>query len=194
MGALDHIVKSGRALYVGISSYNSLRTKEAVKILKDLGTPCLIHQPSYNIFNRWIEDDNLLDTLENLGLGSVAFTPLAQGMLTKKYLNGMPNDSRAVQGKSLDRGKMRPELIEALSQLNEIASSRGQTLAQMALAWVLRGGRVTTALIGASRSEQVLDCVGVIENLDFTDDELAEIDHLSGDQDINLWAASSEMK
>ena len=194
MGALDHIVKSGRALYVGISSYNSQRTKEAVKILTDLGTPCLIHQPSYNMFNRWIEDDHLLDTLEHLGLGSIAFTPLAQGMLTKKYLNGVPNDSRAVQGKSLDRGKMQPELIKALNQLNEIAARRGQTLAQMALAWVLRGGRVTTALIGASKPEQVLDCVGVIENLDFTDDELAEIDHLSGDQGINLWAASSEMK
>jgi L-glyceraldehyde 3-phosphate reductase len=179
---------------VGLSSYNSQRTKEAVKILNDLGTPCLIHQPSYNMFNRWIEDDHLLDTLENLGLGSIAFTPLAQGMLTKKYLNGVPSDSRAVQGKSLDRDKMKPELIKALNQLNEIAASRGQTLAQMALAWVLRGGRVTTALIGASKPEQVLDCVGVIENLDFTDDELAEIDHLSGDQGINLWAASSEMK
>ena len=181
-------------MYVGLSSYNSQRTKEAVKILKDLGTPCLIHQPSYNMFNRWIEDDYLLDTLEHLGLGSIAFTPLAQGMLTKKYLNGVPNDSRAVQGKSLDRGKMQPELIKALNQLNEIAARRGQTLAQMALAWVLRGGRVTTALIGASKPEQVLDCVGVIENLDFTDDELAEIDYLSGDQGINLWAASSEMK
>jgi L-glyceraldehyde 3-phosphate reductase len=192
MGALDHIVKSGRALYVGISSYNSQRTKEAVKILTDLGTPCLIHQPSYNMFNRWIEDDNLLDTLEDLGLGSIVFTPLAQGMLTKKYLNGVPNDSRAVQGKGFDRGKLNPEVMQALKQLNDIASRRGQTLAQMALAWVLRGGRVTTALMGASKPEQVLDCVGVIENLDFTDDELSEIDYLSSDQDINLWAASSE--
>ena len=192
MGALDHIVKSGRALYVGVSSYNSQRTKEAVKILTDLGTPCLIHQPSYNMFNRWVEDDNLLDTLEDLGLGSIAFTPLAQGILTKKYLNRVPSDSRAVQGKSLDRGKIQPELIEALNQLNDIASSRGQTLAQMALAWVLRGGRVTTALIGASKPEQVLDCVGAIDNLDFTDDELSKIDHLSSDQGINLWAESSE--
>jgi L-glyceraldehyde 3-phosphate reductase len=192
MGALDYIVKSGRALYVGISSYNSTRTKEAVKILNDLGTPCIIHQPSYNMFNRWVEDDRLLDTLEDLGVGSIAFTPLAQGMLTTKYLNGVPNDSRAVQGKSLDKDKIGPELIETLNKLNAIASSRGQTLAQMALAWVLRGGRVTTALIGASKSEQILDCVGAIGNLNFTEDELSEIDRLSGDQDINLWAASSE--
>ena len=192
MGALDYIVKSGRALYVGISSYNSTRTKEAVKILNDLGTPCIIHQPSYNMFNRWVEDDRLLDTLEDLGVGSIAFTPLAQGMLTTKYLNGVPNDSRAMQGKSLDKDKIGPELIETLNKLNAISSSRGQTLAQMALAWVLRGGRVTTALIGASKSEQILDCVGAIGNLNFTEDELSEIDRLSGDQDINLWAASSE--
>ena len=192
MGALDYIVKSGRALYVGISSYNSTRTKEAVKILNDLGTPCIIHQPSYNMFNRWVEDDRLLDTLEDLGVGSIAFTPLAQGMLTTKYLNGVPNDSRAMQGKSLDKDKIGPELIEILNKLNAIASSRGQTLAQMALAWVLRGGRVTTALIGASKSEQILDCVGAIGNLNFTEDELSEIDSLSADQDINLWAASSE--
>ena len=192
MGALDYIVKSGRALYVGISSYNSTRTKEAVKILNDLGTPCIIHQPSYNMFNRWVEDDRLLDTLEDLGVGSIAFTPLAQGMLTTKYLNGVPNDSRAMQGKSLDKDKIGTELIEILNKLNAIASSRGQTLAQMALAWVLRGGRVTTALIGASKSEQILDCVGAIGNLNFTEDELSEIDRLSGDQDINLWAASSE--
>ena len=164
MGALDHIVKSGRALYVGISSYNSQRTKEAVKILNNLGTPCIIHQPSYNMFNRWVEEDGLLDTLEDLGVGSIAFTPLAQGMLTNKYLNGVPNDSRAIQGKSLDRDKISPELVETLNQLKVIASGRGQTLAQMALAWVLRGGRVTTALIGASKPEQVLDCVGAVEN------------------------------
>ena len=144
------------------------------------------------MFNRWVEDDRLLDTLEDLGVGSIAFTPLAQGMLTTKYLNGVPNDSRAMQGKSLDKDKIGPELIETLNKLNAIASSRGQTLAQMALAWVLRGGRVTTALIGASKSEQILDCVGAIGNLNFTEDELSEIDRLSGDQDINLWAASSE--
>ena len=194
MGALDHIVKTGRALYVGISSYNSQRTKEAVKILNDLGTPCLIHQPSYNMFNRWVEDDRLLDALEDLGVGSIAFTPLAQGLLTNKYLNGLPSDSRAMQDKSLDKAKLTPDLIEALNKLNDIASGRDQTLAQMALAWVLRGDRVTTALIGASKPEQILDCVGAIENLHFTAEELLEIDRLSGDLGINLWAASSEIK
>ena len=194
MGALDHIVKTGRALYVGISSYNSQRTKEAVKILNDLGTPCLIHQPSYNMFNRWVEDDRLLDALEDLGVGSIAFTPLAQGLLTNKYLNGLPSDSRAMQDKSLDRAGLTPDLIEALNKLNDIASGRDQTLAQMALAWVLRGDRVTTALIGASKPEQILDCVGAIENLHFTVEELLEIDRLSGDLGINLWAASSEIK
>tara|TARA_B100000780_G_scaffold247412_1_gene192348 strand:- start:643 stop:1674 length:1032 start_codon:yes stop_codon:yes gene_type:complete len=194
MGALDHIVKTGRALYVGISSYNSQRTKEAVKILNDLGTPCLIHQPSYNMFNRWVEDDRLLDALEDLGIGSIAFTPLAQGLLTNKYLNGLPSDSRAMQDKSLDKAKLTPDLIEALNKLNDIASGRDQTLAQMALAWVLRGDRVTTALIGASKPEQILDCVGAIENLHFTAEELLEIDRLSGDLGINLWAASSEIK
>ena len=194
MGALDHIVKTGRALYVGVSSYNSQRTKEAVKILNDLGTPCLIHQPSYNMFNRWVEDDRLLDALEDLGVGSIAFTPLAQGLLTNKYLNGLPSDSRAMQDKSLDKAKLTPDLIEALNKLNDIASGRDQTLAQMALAWVLRGDRVTTALIGASKPEQILDCVGAIENLHFTVEELLEIDRLSGDLGINLWAASSEIK
>ena len=192
MGALDHIVRSGKALYVGISSYNSQRTKEAVAILKDLGTPCLIHQPSYNMLNRWVEDDGLLDTLDELGVGSIAFTPLAQGLLTNKYLDGVPEASRANQGKSLDKQKITPALISDLKELNDIALKRGQTLAQMALAWVLRGGRVTTALIGASSSKQVLDCVGAIDNLTFTEKELTEIDRLSGDIGINLWAKSSE--
>lgn len=192
MGALDHIVRSGKALYVGISSYNSQRTKEAVAILKDLGTPCLIHQPSYNMLNRWVEDDGLLDTLDELGVGSIAFTPLAQGLLTNKYLDGVPEASRANQGKSLDKQKITPALISDLKELNGIALKRGQTLAQMALAWVLRGGRVTTALIGASSSKQVLDCVGAIKNITFTAEELSEIDRLSGDIGINLWAKSSE--
>lgn len=192
MGALDHIVRSGKALYVGISSYNSQRTKEAVAILKDLGTPCLIHQPSYNMLNRWVEDDGLLDTLDELGVGSIAFTPLAQGLLTNKYLDGVPEVSRANQGKSLDKQKITPALISDLKELNDIALKRGQTLAQMALAWVLRGGRVTTALIGASSSKQVLDCVGAIGNMTFTAEELSEIDRLSGDIGINLWAKSSE--
>ena len=192
MGALDHIVRSGKALYAGISSYNSQRTKEAVAILKDLGTPCLIHQPSYNMLNRWVEDDGLLDTLDELGVGSIAFTPLAQGLLTNKYLDGVPEASRANQGKSLDKQKITPALISDLKELNDIALKRGQTLAQMALAWVLRDGRVTTALIGASSSKQVLDCVSAIDNMTFTAEELSEIDRLSGDIGINLWAKSSE--
>ena len=192
MGALDHIVRSGKALYVGISSYNSQRTKEAVAILKDLGTPCLIHQPSYNMLNRWVEDDGLLDTLDELGVGSIAFTPLAQGLLTNKYLDGVPETSRANQGKSLDKQKITPALTSDLKELNDIALKRGQTLAQMALAWVLRGGRVTTALIGASSSKQVLDCAGAIKNMTFTAEELSEIDRLSGEIGINLWAKSSE--
>lgn len=193
MGALDHIVRSGRALYAGISSYNSERTREAVAILKDLGTPCLIHQPSYNMLNRWVERDGLLDTLYEVGVGSIAFTPLAQGMLTRKYLGGVPEGSRAVQGKSLNPDFLSDEMIRRLNGLNDIAEARGQTLAQMALAWVLRGGRVTTALIGASKVSQIEDCVGAVRNLDFADDELAEIDALAiEDGGLNLWAASSE--
>ena len=192
MGALDHIVRSGRALYVGISSYNSQRTKEAVAILNDLGTPCLIHQPSYNMLNRWVEADGLLDSLDDLGIGSIAFTPLAQGLLTNKYISDIPQNSRALQGKSLDKDKLTEELIGNLRALNDLAQSRNQTLAQMALAWVLRGGRVTTALIGASSAQQVIDCAQAVENLEFTDAQLAEIDLLSGDQGINLWAQSSE--
>ena len=194
MGALDHIVRSGRALYIGISSYNSKRTREAVAILNDLGTPCLIHQPSYNMLNRWVEDDGLLNTLGDLGIGSIAFTPLAQGLLTNKYLGGVPAQSRANQAKSLDKQKITPELVKNLNALNELANGRGQTLAQMALAWVLRRDRVTTALIGASSSQQVADCAGAVDNLSFTDTELAEIDKLSGDLGINLWAKSSEIE
>lgn len=192
MGALDHIVRSGRALYAGISSYNRQRTAEAVAILKDLGTPCLIHQPSYNILNRWIERDGLLDCLDELGVGSIVFTPLAQGMLTGKYLNGIPKDSRAAQGKSLSQEWLTDDMIARLNGLNDLAARRGQTLAQMAVAWTLRGGRVTSALIGASRPEQVEDCVGALANLDFTRDELARIDEVSASGDVNLWARSSE--
>ncbi|CTQ50323.1 L-glyceraldehyde 3-phosphate reductase [Jannaschia donghaensis] len=191
MGALDHIVRSGRALYAGISSYNTDRTREAARILRDLGTPCVIHQPSYNMLNRWVERDGLLDTLEDEGIGSIAFTPLAQGLLTKKYLGGVPDGSRATQGKSLDAGVITPEMTQALNGLNDIAEARGQTLAQMAIAWVLRAG-VTTALIGASKPEQVVDCAGAVANLTFTDDELTRIDALSGEKGLNLWAASSE--
>ncbi len=192
MGALDHIVRSGRALYVGISSYNSKRTREAVAILNDLGTPCLIHQPSYSLINRWVETDGLLDTLDELGVGSIAFTPLAQGMLTSKYLDAVPDGSRATQGKSLLPDFLSEETLSNIKALNAIAERRGQSLAQVALAWVLRGGRVTTALIGASKPEQIVDCVGALENMDFTDDELAEIDRYAKDANVNLWAASSE--
>ncbi|MFD1696071.1 L-glyceraldehyde 3-phosphate reductase [Roseibium aestuarii] len=194
MMALDHIVRSGRALYVGISSYNSKRTREAVAILKELGTPCLIHQPSYSMINRWVEEDGLLDTLEDLGVGSIAFSPLAQGMLTSKYLGEIPEGSRATQGKSLRPEFLNEENLAAIRALNEIARSRGQTLAQMAIAWVLRHGRVTTALIGASRPEQVIDCVGTLENLDFSDEELRLIEDTTREADINLWAASAERK
>ena len=192
MGALDHIVRSGRALYAGISSYNSERTKEAAAILRDLGTPCIIHQPSYNMLNRWVERDGLMDTLDDEGIGSIVFTPLAQGLLTGKYLNGIPEGSRATQGKSLDRSQITPEMIAALNGLADMAKARGQTLAQMAIAWVLRGGRVTSALIGASRPEQVVDCVRATGNLEFTDAELARIDELSGEKGLNLWTKSSE--
>ncbi|KQI73097.1 L-glyceraldehyde 3-phosphate reductase [Loktanella sp. 5RATIMAR09] len=193
MGALDHIVRSGRALYAGISSYNSQRTREAVAILKDLGTPCLIHQPSYNLLNRWVEHDGLLDTLDDLGVGSIAFTPLAQGILTSKYLGGIPEGSRATQGKSLLDGMINESSLASVRALNDMAQARGQTLAQMAIAWVLRGGRVTTALIGASRPEQIIDCAGAIDNLDFTEAELNQIDEISSEEAINLWARSSEL-
>lgn len=191
MGALDHIVRSGRALYAGISSYNSEKTREAAAILRELGTPCVIHQPSYNMINRWVERDGLKDTLKELGIGSIAFTPLAQGMLTNKYLKGTPEGSRATQGKSLNPNMLSENAINNIRALNDIAEKRGQTLAQMAIAWVLRGGGITTALIGASRPEQVTDCVGAIDNLDFTDAELAEIDTYANEEDINLWAKSS---
>jgi L-glyceraldehyde 3-phosphate reductase len=191
MGALDRIVRSGKALYVGISSYNSQRTREAAAILKDLGTPCVIHQPSYNILNRWVETDGLKDTLKELGIGSIAFTPLAQGILTRKYLGGIPANSRAAQGKSLDPGTINERAIASVKALDAMAQERGQTLAQMALAWVLREGGITTALIGASKPEQVVDCAGAVKNLAFTADELAMIDRISSEEYINLWAKSS---
>ena len=192
MGALDAIVRSGRALYAGISSYNSERTRAAAAILKDLGTPLVIHQPSYNMFNRWVERDGLKATLKELGVGSIAFTPLAQGMLTAKYLKGIPEGSRATQGKSLRQEFLNERTIESIRALNAIAARRGQTLAQMALAWVLRDEGITTALIGASRPEQVLDCAGAVGNLDFTAAELSEIDAHANEENINLWARSSE--
>ncbi len=192
MGALDVAVRQGKALYAGISSLNSERTRRAAKILRDLGTPCLIHQPSYSMINRWIERDGLLNTLDNEGIGSIVFSPLAQGMLTNKYLDGIPEDSRAAKGKSLRKSFLSTSNLERIRALNVIAERRGQSLAQMAIAWVLRKGRVTTALIGASRSEQVTNSVAALENREFSDVELAEIDEHALEGDINLWAGSSE--
>ncbi|WP_027489157.1 L-glyceraldehyde 3-phosphate reductase [Allorhizobium undicola] len=192
-GALDHIVRSGRALYVGISSYNSQRTREAVAIMQSLGTPLLIHQPSYSMLNRWVETDGLLDTLDDVGMGSIVFSPLAQGMLTTKYLGGIPDDSRAAQNHFLKKDFIRPEIIDNIRKLNGIAEKRGQTLAQMAIAWVLRGGRVTSALIGASRVSQIEDCVKALDNLHFAEAELAEIEIYAKEADINLWAQSAEL-
>lgn len=192
MMALDHIVRSGRALYAGISSYNAMRTGEAAEILEQLGTPCLIHQPSYSMLNRWVEEDGLLETLEDRGIGAIVFSPLAQGMLTNKYLGGVPDDSRLAQRKSLRADFLSEQTLANIGKLNEIAAKRGQTLAQMALAWVLRDSRVTSALIGASRPEQVEDCVGALDKLQFEDAELAEIERYARDADINIWAESAE--
>jgi L-glyceraldehyde 3-phosphate reductase len=192
MGALDQIVRSGKALYAGISSYNSERTKQAAAILAELGTPCVIHQPSYNMINRWVERDGLRETLADLGIGSIAFTPLAQGILTKKYLGGIPDDSRAATGQFLRPEMITDSALDKVRGLNVIAERRGQSLAQMALAWVLREGKITTALIGASKPSQVADCAGVVANMEFTAEELAEIDTLATDEEVNLWARSSE--
>ncbi|MCW2947002.1 MAG: hypothetical protein JWR24_3719 [Actinoallomurus sp.] len=190
MGALDHAVKSGKALYAGISSYSPERTAEAAAILRSMGTPLLIHQPSYSMLNRWIEG-GLLDTLEQVGAGCIAFSPLAQGMLTDKYLDGVPEGSRASQGKSLSKSLLTDETLAHVRTLNDIAKQRGQSLAQMALAWTLRDPRVTSALIGASSVEQLEDSLGALERLDFTEDELAAIDHDAVEAGINIWAASS---
>ena len=193
MGALDHAVRQGKALYVGISSYNSRRTKEAIAILKRLGTPCLIHQPSYSMINRWIEDDRLLDTLETEGVGAIVFSPLAQGLLTDKYLAGVPAGSRATENRFLNRSMLTPENIERARHLDAIAKRRGQTLAQMALAWALRDKRVTSALIGASSPEQVTDSVTALDKLKFTADELKEIDRYAVEGGVNIWRQSAEL-
>jgi L-glyceraldehyde 3-phosphate reductase len=189
MGALDHIVRSGRALYVGISSYTSEHTRHAAAILKELGTPCIIHQPSYSMVNRWVERDELKETLKELGMGSIAFSPLAQGLLTNRYLKGIPEDSRAAHPGFFNAKMVNENAQNALRQLNDIAASRGQTLAQMALAWVLREEGITSALIGASRPSQVEDCAGAINNLTFSDDELAAIDRLADEDQFKAWAA-----
>jgi L-glyceraldehyde 3-phosphate reductase len=190
MGALDTAVRQGKALYVGISSYSPDKTRRAASILAELGTPLLIHQPSYSMLNRWIEDD-LLDSLGELGVGCIGFSPLAQGMLTDKYLNGIPAGSRASRDDSFSPNLLRDPSLEHVRALNEIALSRGQTLAQMALAWTLRDPRVTSTLFGASSVEQLDAAVGALERLDFLPDELAEIDRHAVESDINLWVASS---
>jgi len=187
MAALDHIVRTGRALYVGISSYSPELTRAAAAILADLGTPLLIHQPSYSMLNRWVETDRLLDTLEEVGAGCIAFSPLAQGMLTDKYLNGVPEGSRASQDKSLSTSMLTDDAITHIRALNEMATGRGQTLAQMALAWTMRDPRMTSVLIGASSAQQVRDNVAALGNLEFSQDELEAIDRHAVDTGIDLW-------
>ena len=187
MGALDAAVRAGKALYVGVSSYSPEHTAKAAKILAELGTPLTIHQPSYSMFNRWIEPE-LLDVLAEHGVGCIAFTALAQGLLTSRYLHGVPEDSRAAQGKSLDRSVINEQNLARVRALNAIAERRGQTLAQLALAWVLRDERMTSTLIGASSVAQLEDNVAAVQNLAFTADELAEIDQDAVESGVDLWA------
>ncbi len=178
MGALSDIVRQGKALYVGISNYKSEETKKATAILKENGTPLLIHQPRYSMFDRWVEEDGLLDTLEEAGAGSICFSPLAQGLLTNKYLHGIPEGSRATRNHFLKESSITPEVLAKISALNELAGKRGQTLAEMALSWVLRKDRVTTVLIGASKVEQIEDNVKIVEHLEFSDEELDAIEKI----------------
>ncbi|GGE13073.1 glyceraldehyde 3-phosphate reductase [Aureimonas endophytica] len=193
MGALDQIVRSGKALYVGVSSYSPELTREAHRILKALGTPFIIHQPSYSMLNRWVED-GLLDTLAETGLGCIAFSPLAQGLLTKRYLSGVPEDSRAAKNASFSQNLVTPENVERLRQLNAIAERRGQTLAQMAIAWVLRDPRVTSALIGARTVEQLDNSLDALNRAEFSEEELREIDAHATEGGIDLWRSQSAIK
>jgi L-glyceraldehyde 3-phosphate reductase len=189
MGALATAVRQGKALYVGISSYGPAQTREAARILRDMGVPALIHQPSYSMINRWVENEGLLDVLEEEGMGCIGFVPLAQGLLTDKYLGGIPAGSRAAQGKSLDPQLINEETVARLRALNDIAARRGQSLAQLALAWVLRDPRVTSALIGASSVAQLEANVAALQAPPLTADELAEIDeHAIEPEGVNLWA------
>jgi L-glyceraldehyde 3-phosphate reductase len=190
LGALDTAVRQGKALYVGISSYSAQRTEEAVAILRDLGTPLLIHQPSYSLLNRWIEPE-LLDVLGREGVGCIVFSPLGQGMLTDRYLDGIPEDSRAAHDGTLARSMLSEENLARIRALNFVAQERGQSLAQLALAWTLRDPRVTSALIGASSVGQLEANVGALARLDFDDAELAEIDRYAVDSGINIWEPSS---
>ncbi len=190
MGALDTAVRQGKALYAGISSYSPEMTREAHRILAELGTPLLIHQPSYSMLNRWIED-GLLDVLGELGIGCICFSPLAQGMLTDRYLDGIPEGSRATQHGSLSPDLLTDQALAKIRALNEIAAGRGQTLAQMALAWTLRDPRMTSTLPGASSLQQLEDNIKALDNLDFSGEELAEIDRYATESDINLWEGST---
>jgi L-glyceraldehyde 3-phosphate reductase len=191
MGALATAVSRGKALYVGISSYSAEKTREAEAILRDLGVPLLIHQPSYSLLNRWIEAE-LLDTLGELGVGCICFSPLAQGMLTDRYLDGIPKGSRASRSGSMSPDQLTEETMAKVRALNEIAQRRGQTLAQLALAWTLRDPRMTSTLVGASSVEQLEQNLGALEKLDFAPAELEEIDRYATESSINIWAASSE--
>jgi len=191
MGALDTAVRSGRALYVGISSYGPEKTREAAAILRELKTPFIIHQPSYSMLNRWIEK-GLLEVLQQEGVGCIAFSPLAQGLLTSKYLGGIPERSRAAEDGSFQKSVVNDRNLASVRALDRIAQERGQSLAQMAIAWVLRQPAVTSALIGASRWAQIEECLGALKNLRFTDDELARIDRHAVDGHLNIWAQSSQ--
>jgi L-glyceraldehyde 3-phosphate reductase len=196
MGALDYAVRSGKALYAGISSYTPEQTLEAARILKELGTPLLIHQPSYSMLNRWTENGapNLYEALDQVGAGSIAFSPLAQGMLTDRYLNGVPADSRAAKDRFLSESALTEDKLDRVRGLNKIAAGRGQSLAQMAIAWILRdqpkGSPVTSALVGASSVKQLEDTLSAINNLAFSQEELKAIDEFAVESDINLWAQS----
>jgi L-glyceraldehyde 3-phosphate reductase len=191
MGALDTAVRQGKALYAGISSYSASRTEEAALLLSEMGTPLLIHQPSYSLLNRWIEEE-LLDVLGQEGIGAIVFSPLAQGMLTDKYLDGIPPQSRAAEGRFLTADMLDDKTLAHVRALDELARGRGQSLAQMAIAWTLRDPRVTSSLVGARNVAQLDDTLGALQRLEFTDDELAEIDRHAVDAGINLWKASSD--
>jgi L-glyceraldehyde 3-phosphate reductase len=191
MGALDAAVRQGKALYVGVSSYSPQRTAEAIEILTELGTPLLIHQPSYSLLNRWIEQ-GLLDLLEGRGVGAIVFSPLGQGLLTDRYLDGVPEDSRVRRGEAFDERLLSDENLGRVRALNEIAARRGQSLAQLAIAWVLRDPRVSSALIGASSVAQLEQSVAALSGLDFTAEELVEIDRYAVEGEINIWAPSSD--
>lgn len=191
VGALASVVQQGKALYVGISSYNSERTREAARLLAELNVPLLIHQPSYSMLNRWIERDHLLDTLDDVGAGCIAFSPLAQGQLTDRYLDGIPADSRVATGGALSKALLTDETMAKVRALNDIAAARGQTLAQLALVWALRDPRMTSLVIGASSVQQLADNVAALANPDLTDDELAAIEPHAQESGIDLWAGSS---